>query len=258
MELSKTRAGVFASLANVKMRRKHGLFVVEGLKSVVEMIGHYRLEALICLPEMAGDIRTDSRMADVSSDKIFTAPVSVINKISTLSTTASSPLLAVFHLPEDSLEFASNRLPDDLYLLLDGVRDPGNLGTIIRTAHWFGIKRIFASPDCADCFNSKTLQSAMGSLPHVRISYCDLPELVSQNPELPVYGLLLDGKNIYNTRLDKKGFIVMGNEGRGLSEAMRTRVTHPLLIPPYNPASHPESLNVAIATAVTLSIFRHQ
>ena len=136
------------------------------------------------------------------------------------------------------------------------IQDPGNLGTIMRTAHWFGIDRIYASRDTVDIFNPKTVQSTMGSLGRVEIVYCDLGELMDKNPDMPVYGTLLDGKNIYKATLGEHGFIIMGNEGKGISESLRKRITSPLLIPPYDYSNHSESLNVAIATAVTLSQFR--
>lgn len=248
MVLSKARQSVYAQLSHRKMRDRHGRFIVEGRKGVEDTIGRFEVEAVLALPEVM--IPDAWRCAD----SLCRVSQTVINKISSLST--PSDVLAVYRIPEGYY----NRIPvpDEtrLYLMLDGVRDPGNLGTIIRTAHWFGIDRIYASKDTVDVFNPKTIQSTMGSLGKVDIIYCDLESLISENPGMPVYGTLLNGENIYKSPLGNHGFILMGNEGKGISMKLRERVTFPLLIPPGNVDDHSESLNVAIATAVTLSEFR--
>ena len=142
------------------------------------------------------------------------------------------------------------------------MQNPGNLGTIIRLADWFGVEDILCSKECADCFNPKVIQATMGAILRVRIHYVDnLAELLSEASKegMPIYGTLLDGDNIYGTTLTPTGIIVMGNEGRGLSQECRRVVTHRLLIPAY-PANRPtsESLNVAMATGITLSEFRRR
>lgn len=170
-----------------------------------------------------------------------------------LSNFVTSPdYLGVFQIPEERMPQIT---PGGLYVMLDGVRDPGNLGTILRTCHWFGIKAILASRDCADLYNPKCVQACMGSLGHLPVGYVNLEEVIDSNPGMPVYGLLLEGKDIYRAPLRREGFIVMGNEGKGISEAIRRKVTHPLTIPPYS-QDHGESLNVGAATAATLAIFR--
>ena len=141
------------------------------------------------------------------------------------------------------------------YLILDGVQDPGNLGTIIRTCHWFGITTIFASLDTVDIYNPKTVQATMGSLGKVRVLYRDLEEIIASNPGVPVYGTLLEGESLYRVHPDRRGFIVMGNEGNGISENIRKLVDNPVTIPPYG-HDHGESLNVAVATAITVAWFR--
>lgn len=251
MELSKTKAQQYASLKTGKMRRKYGEFIVEGEKGVSDTLGHYRLKALICLK----GYRRDGASAMADDTLVFETTPEVMSRISTMSTPPA--LMAVYALPEEDNESFEN-LPPALYLILDGVRDPGNMGTIIRTAHWYGIKKIFCSRDCVDIYNPKTIQSSMGSLPHVDVYYCDPGDVVASNPELPVYGLLLDGSDIYKAALRKEGFIVMGNEGKGLSDKMRRLVTDALLLPPYSPDDHGESLNVAVATAVTVAEFRRR
>lgn len=253
MEISKSKISLYSSLSQVKMRRRHGLFIAEGLKSVADSLQQFELEALI----LSKDVDKSSLTFDIESElikgKVLEADSSTIKKISSLST--PSDVMAVFHIPNDRNQ--NLRVdPDSLYLVLDGVRDPGNMGTIIRTAHWFGVRKIFASMDCVDVYNPKTVQSTMGSLGKVEIVYCDIEALIDSNPGMPVYGTLLDGKNIYKSELGTSGFIVMGNEGKGLSDKVKSKVTHKLLIPPYDESNHSESLNVAIATAVVLALFR--
>lgn len=248
MELSKARQSIYSQLSKRKIRDRHNLFVVEGRKSVEDTISVFKAEAVITIdcnlvPESwgcAGILHEVSRP--------------VMEKISSLS--SAPDVIAVYRIPDGFYDNLPAPCEDKLYLLLDGIQDPGNLGTIMRTAHWFGIGRIYASRDTVDIFNPKTIQSTMGSLGRVEIVYCDLAELMEKNPDIPVYGTLLDGENIYKATLGEHGFIIMGNEGNGISESLRKRVTIPLLIPPYDYSNHSESLNVAIATAVTLSQFR--
>lgn len=253
MELSKTKSAIYSSLSSKKMRQKHGLFLAEGEKCALDTLGAFELEALIATEEW---LKRNFRLVDKYSDKILTSTPSLINKITTL---VSPPeVMAVFNIPNDdvsTINIANNKM----YLMLDGIQDPGNLGTIIRTADWFGIDTIIASKDTVDVYNPKVVQSTMGSLKRMKVVYTDLTDVILFNPSMPVYGMLLDGKNIYKTKLDSThGFIIMGNEGNGISEDLRKRITHPLLIPPYDSKNHPESLNVAIATAITLSFFRAQ
>ena len=145
---------------------------------------------------------------------------------------------------------------DRLTIMLDGVQDPGNLGTIIRIADWFGIDSIICSPDTADAYNPKVVQATMGSLGRVSVTYSPLVPLLSSLPaEMPIYGTLLDGKDIYQKELTRHGVIIMGNEGNGISEEVRAMVTHPLLIPRFRQGESAESLNVAVATAITCSEF---
>ncbi len=243
MELSKAKFNLFASLGSAKMRRKHSLFTVEGEKSVADTAGHFSLVALIRVKgHEIGFAHDASKVFDVTPDEM--------RRLSNLST--ASPLMAVYSLPAAS-EAQALKVPYDLYVVLDGVQDPGNLGTIIRTCHWFGIYKIFASRDTVDVFNPKTIQATMGSLAHVEVIYCDLLSLLEANPALPVYGTLLEGDDLFTTEVKREGFIVMGNEGKGITAPIRSRVTKPLFIPPADPSNHSESLNVAIATAIVVS-----
>lgn len=252
MELSKNKENIYSQLQRKKMRDKSGLFAVEGWKSVCDTIDNFSPEALVVINGFDRDedwlrtVATKVPVYEVSPERIA--------KISALSTPPE--IIAIYSIPEDVYSDVPVPEKNKLYLLLDEIQDPGNLGTIIRTAHWFGVERIYCSRTTVDLFNPKTVQSTMGSLGKVEVIYCDLSKLIGDNPDMPVYGTLLNGNNIYNTSLTENGFILMGNEGRGISEELRTLVTSPLLIPSYNPADHSESLNVAIATAVTLSQFR--
>lgn len=250
MELSKRKLLAYSMLSNRKHRQRSGLFIVEGEKSVADTICHYKPEAVIV---EEGHALSMIENCKIDCSILLTATANDMQKLSSLSTAPS--VIAVYHIPEKK-DVLLEKLPEELYLMLDEVQDPGNLGTIIRTAHWFGIRRIFASKGTADIYNPKTIQSTMGSLPFVEVVYCDLRDVIENNREMPVYGLMLDGDNIYKTKLGSKGFVIMGNEGKGISRELRDCITHRLLIPPYDPDFHGESLNVAIATAVTLSTFR--
>ena len=181
-----------------------------------------------------------------------------MERISQLTTPTST--LAVVEQPRN--HFAIEQLRDKLTLALDGVQNPGNMGTIVRLADWFGVEDIICSKECADCYNPKVVQATMGAILRVRIHYVeDLAKVLHEAKEMgmSIYGTLLDGGNIYNESLTQRGIIVMGNEGRGVSEECRKALTHKLLIPPY-PADSPtsESLNVAMATGIILSEFRRR
>ena len=153
---------------------------------------------------------------------------------------------------------APSYLPGQLYLALDGVQDPGNLGTIIRIADWFGITTIFCSHDTADVYNPKVVQATMGSIARIKVVYTDICRLISNAPEdTPIYGTFLDGDDIHGQQLSSHGVIIMGNEGRGVSAPVSAHVSHRLFIPNYPPGSSTsESLNVAIATAIVCNEFR--
>lgn len=266
-QLSKTKKGVLTQLSTRKMRLKHKLFLVEGRKSVTELARYgsekFRTEFLVTLPERypeADKLARDIRRGEGESENDIPVYVAKPQEIREISTLATPPdIIAVCQLPErpSDNEITEAELLPDLYLLLDDVQDPGNLGTIIRTAHWMGIKRIFASYGTVDVFNPKVVQASMGSLGAVDVSYVDLKRLINAHPDIPTVGLMLEGEDIYTSGLPESAFIIMGNEGNGISEDIRKAITFPLTIPPYDPQSHAESLNVAIATAITLSEFRN-
>lgn len=235
------------SLQDKRNRDEEGLFVAEGAKLVEEIASSALTIRRIYTT------RTDLKGANVE-----VVDTKTMERLSGLK--SASDTLAVVEQPRYRLNL--NTLTNSLVLALDGVQNPGNLGTIIRLADWFGVEDILCSKECADCFNPKVIQATMGAILRVRIHYVDnLPQLLSQaNKEgMPIYGTLLDGDNIYGTTLTPTGIIVMGNEGRGLSQECRQAITHRLLIPAY-PANRPtsESLNVAMATGITLSEFRRR
>lgn len=173
-------------------------------------------------------------------------------RISALS--SPSPVLALVRIPESRTEAPR----DGLYLALDGIRDPGNLGTILRVADWFGIDAVYASEDTVELYNPKVVQATMGAVFRVKFFVCDIPSLCSSYPG-PVYGTFLDGENMYGKELSSKGIIVIGNEANGISAATAACVSERLYIPPF-PADDPgsESLNAAVATAITVAEFRRR
>ena len=237
--LSKNQIKWVHSLELKKNRKKEGLFVAEGPKVVGDLLrAGYVARSIFSTTE-----RPNAQL--ITDDEL--------RKLSFLQ--HPQEVLAVFEIPHNSSLFTLN---SSLSLALDGVQDPGNLGTIIRIADWFGIQTIYCSEDTADCYNPKVVQATMGSLAHVHIIYTDLEALL-QSVHCPIYGTLLDGQNIYQQQLSNEGIIVMGNEGNGISPAIRQLVTHKLLIPNYNTAGETaESLNVAIATAITCAEFRRR
>ena len=235
------------SLQDKRNRDEEGLFVAEGAKLVEEIASSTLTIRRIYTT------RTDLKGANVE-----VVDSKTMERLSGLK--SASDTLAVVEQPRYRLNL--NTLTKSLVLALDGVQNPGNLGTIIRLADWFGVEDIICSRDTADCFNPKVIQATMGAILRVRVHYTDnLPALLQEahREGLNIYGTLLDGGNIYDERLDASGIIVMGNEGRGITDETRKALTHRLLIPPY-PADAPtsESLNVAMATGIILAEFRRQ
>ena len=163
-----------------------------------------------------------------------------------------SDVIAVYEKPVDTID--SERVASSLNIVLDNIQDPGNLGTIIRLADWFGIRDIFASRTTVDVYNHKVVQATMGAIARVKVHYGDLEELFEEFPDLPIYGTFLDGKDIYKSELGKKGFVVFGNEGQGIGAKVAKHVNSRLLIPKAKTAGS-ESLNVGVAAAITISEF---
>ena len=235
--ISKNQIKYVHQLELKKFRKRDGVFVAEGPKVVGDLLrAGFEAVQLYATSEW----QHEGQQAQEVSDE-------ELRKISFLQ--YPQQVLAVFRMKE------SPAGGSDLMLALDGVQDPGNLGTIIRIADWFGITTIYCSEDTADAWNPKVVQATMGSIARVNIIYTDLEDTI-RRAQVPVYGTLLDGENIYAQPLNSKGIIVMGNEGNGISAPIRSMVTNRLLIPQFHEG--PESLNVAIATAITCSEFRRR
>jgi len=230
-KISKAQVKLVRSLQQKKFRDELGLFVAEGDKCVEELCKRFELVHLY----REGENASRTEIEQMSGLRTPQGTIGVFRKHT------------ICDLKFDIC---------DLTLALDGIQDPGNLGTIIRTADWFGVRDIVCSLDTADCYNPKVVQATMGALARVRVHYVDLPKWLSEQ-QCPIFGTLLDGKDMYETELPKEGIIVMGNEGNGISSAVRSIITHPIRIPSYpKNAETSESLNVAIATAVVLADFR--
>ncbi len=248
--LSKGKLSRYSQLRLKKHRDAERLFVAEGEKSVSELLPVFEAECVVATPAW---LESNARKLHPHCPA-FSAPADRLRRISSMATPPE--VLAILRQPEPTMPVLH---PDTLYIALDGVQDPGNLGTIIRTADWFGVDTIFASPATVDVFNAKTVQATMGSLARVKVVYTDLAALFDAHRDIPVYGTLLDGDDIYTTPLSEGGFLVMGNEGNGLTPRIREMVSHKLLLPPYpldNP--HAESLNVGVATALVTAEFRRR
>lgn len=247
--LSKAKIKFIHSLELKKNRQQENAFVAEGPKVVGDLLCTMRPLLLIATKEWM-----DANKALQSGDDWSQVTDEELERASFLK--HPQQVLAVFPIPKQAQE-PTIRL-DNLSLMLDGVQDPGNLGTIIRIADWFGINDIYCSRDTADAYNPKVVQATMGSIARVNVCYTDLQSLVGSLPTgFPVYGTMLDGGNIYQTTLQPHGIIVMGNEGNGISPAIGQLLTHRLLIPNYPPhRPTADSLNVAIATAIVCAEFR--
>jgi len=237
--LSKAQIKFIRSLHQKKNRQIHQLFVVEGSRMVHELIDTHpnfveqvvATRAYVDTHEFPEGIRVD--LVDEQSFEKLSKSVT------------PQGILAVFAQPKLAY------VPQDFMLALDHIQDPGNMGTIIRLADWFGVKQVICSPDCVEVFNSKVVQSSMGSVFRVPICYKPLEEILEQT-ELPVYGALLEGENVYSQQLKPRGILVMGNEGNGIREELLPFISNPLTIPRLGEG---ESLNVSMATGILLSEF---
>lgn len=245
--ISKNKIKYIRSLELKKNRNKEGKFVAEGFKVVDDLLALQPADLIVATGEWLRDkhFGAETEVIEVTDEEL--------KKVSFLQ--HPQQVLAVFK-QATSGDYSINT--SELSLALDGVQDPGNLGTIIRIADWFGITHIYCSQDTADVYNPKVVQATMGSIARVKVEYGDLLGLVESLPaDVPVYGTLLDGDNIYQQTLENRGLIVMGNEGKGISPALAKKVNHKLLIPNFPEGrATADSLNVAIATAITCSEFR--
>lgn len=237
--LSKSQFKLINSLSRKKYRDRHGLFMAEGKKVITELLdSDLRLHSLY----------TTEDIFEVNAQQLILVDSVELKKVSQLTTPQIA--LALFEIPRQRKPAASG-----LQLALDGIRDPGNFGTIIRLCDWFGITDLICSLDTVDCYNPKVVQSSMGSLARVEVTYTDLSEFLA-GCERPVFGTFMDGVNVYKQPLGEEGVVVMGNEANGISEAIEKHVSNRIGIPQFGTAGKTESLNVATATAIILSEFR--
>lgn len=249
--LSKATLKLISSLDQKKFRKESGLFVAEGGKCVNDLIEcGMKAERVLATEEwLAGHaVKGEMDVTVVSDDEL--------KRASFLRTPQG--VLALFRQPKHDID---NEAPKKrLCLALDDVQDPGNLGTIVRIADWFGIEEIYCSHGCADIYNPKTVQATMGAIGRIRIFYTDLPMLLeSVKGETPIYGTFLDGENMYGKQLENRGIIVMGNEGKGIGNECAQHISERLFIPNYPEGrSTSESLNVSTATAIICSEFRRR
>ena len=245
--ISKNKIKYIRSLELKKNRNKEGKFVAEGFKVVDDLLALQPADLIVATQEWlhGKHLAAQTEVIEVTEEEL--------KKVSFLQ--HPQQVLAVFR-QATSGDYSINT--SELSLALDGVQDPGNLGTIIRIADWFGITHIYCSQDTADVYNPKVVQATMGSIARVKVEYGNLLALVESLPaDVPVYGTLLDGDNIYQQQLENRGLIVMGNEGKGISPALAKKVNRRLLIPNFPEGrATADSLNVAIATAITCSEFR--
>jgi len=239
MSLSKNQLKLITSLQQKKYRAKYNLFIAEGTKVVQEFLNsNFELEQLFCLDN---SVYKNYEKATLINEL-------ELKKISSLKT--PNNVVALFKIPN-----TKPLLNKGLIVVLDTINDPGNLGTIIRLCDWFGVAQLVCSTTTVDCYNSKVVQASMGSLTRVSIVYTTL-ETFLKNTSLPKYATLLNGKNVYKSKLPKNAVLVMGNEANGINEELLKFVNHHLTIPRFGNLQQTESLNVATATAILLSEFK--
>jgi TrmH family RNA methyltransferase len=240
------------SLRHKKYRDIHGQFIAEGSRLVHDLIGSgIEITQVYATMEWLRDFHVTG-IAEITEVK-----PAEMERLTALST--PSPALAVANIPRHL--FDASLLRNSLTLLLDDIRDPGNLGTIIRTADWFGISQVICSPASVDLYNPKTIQSTMGSVARVKVFYLELLDVIrSLTGKLPVYGTFLDGENLYSQKLPAEALLVIGNEAHGISASLVPYISRRLVIPYTGRAdgSEAESLNAAVAAAIVIAEFRRQ
>jgi len=239
--ITKHQIKLIKSLVLKKNRQQLGLFTVEGIKGINEFLNSdFELENLF----------TSKLIFDVPNNLLTEISEIELKKITSLKNPNTA--LAIFKIPE-----AIAPKEEGLIIALDDVRDPGNLGTIIRLCDWYGVNNLICSTSTVDCYNSKVVQATMGSLTRVNVVYLDLKDYLESN-KLDAFGTFMDGENIYSTNLPSKGVVILGNEANGISEIIRSKVSRKLTIPQFGDNQSIESLNVANATAIILSEFRRR
>lgn len=249
--LSKRVTKIVQNLEKKKFRDKYNLFKVEGNKLIQELLltPYLKIDTLIATSEWFAQHTIDSTITTLEASE---------KEIASISNFQSAPeVIALVATPQTQIN--REEIQNSLSILLNGIQDPGNFGTIMRVADWFGIRNLFCDSDCANLYNPKAIQASMGAVFRVKVHYTHLDTLIKEycNEHFTCYGTFLNGENIYKTQLNKVGFIVMGNEGHGISSHLTPLVTHKLTIPSFaqNELST-ESLNVGVATGIILSEFK--
>ncbi|MDP5081049.1 MAG: RNA methyltransferase [Winogradskyella sp.] len=239
--LSKNQLKLIKSLGQKKNRQQLGLFSVEGIKGINEFLdSDFTLETLY----------TTKSIFDAPKERICEITDGDLKRISALKNPNTA--LAVFKIPQQQ-----EPLHTGLIIVLDAIRDPGNLGTIIRLCDWYGVKDLVCSLNTVDCYNSKVVQATMGSLTRVNVSYLDLEDYLEAK-DTPIYGTFMNGENIYTSDFPNEGKVILGNEANGISKSIQAKVTRKITIPQFGNTKSTESLNVANATAIVLSEFRRR
>ncbi|MFL1897031.1 TrmH family RNA methyltransferase [Aquimarina sp. 2-A2] len=240
--VSKNQKKLIKSLKQKKYRKQHNLFVAEGKKVIKELI-----DAGLTMHSLFAQ---DTSFFEVEPSLLFSVTATELQQITFLTTPQNA--LGIFHIPT-----ALDTTDNGLILALDDVRDPGNLGTIIRLCDWFGVTDLVCSDQTVDCYNPKVIQATMGSITRVNVTYVNLHEFleVKSSAGIASYGTFMDGASVYKTTLPSQGIIVMGNEANGISAEIEALVTKRLAIPQFGQGQKTESLNVATATAIILSEF---
>lgn len=251
--LSKQITKIVQNLEKKKFREKYNLFKIEGEKLVKELL-HSGLKIDTILASPAWIEQNQKALQDVKVSEIGRKEMSIISNFQSLP-----EVIALAEIPE--ITFDAAELTDSLSLVLNGIQDPGNLGTILRVADWFGIRNILCDYDCAGAYNPKCVQASMGAIFRVKTHYTDLVAIIHElkKENLSVFGTFLDGENIYTSPLCSKGLIVMGNEGKGIAEEIAKLTDSKLTIPGFaGSETSSESLNVGVATGIILSEFRRR
>lgn len=250
--VSRNKANFIISLQKKKVREEEKLYIIEGDKLIKEFLAErVQVTTLVAKSEFLNSLPLFQKEG---IGEIITATYDDLKKISTLKTPHNA--LAVIRMPEPVMN--TSDLKKELAVALDFVQDPGNLGTIIRSAAWFGIRNIFCSADCVDVYNPKVIQASMGAILHVNVFYTDLKKLFESIAEnkVKVFGAMIDGESIYSHKLENNGIIILGNESRGISEELLPYITDRIMIPKITgEKTGIDSLNVSMAASVILSEF---
>lgn len=247
--LSKAKIKYLQSLQQKKHRLKENVFLVEGEKIVDEVL-RQKLFNVHSIYATEAWINKNAAILTPHETCLTTTSPNGLKKISSLKTPNS--VLAVLEMPNYTP--LVDKIQTSLNLVLENIQDPGNMGTIIRIADWFGIPHIFCSKGCVDIYNSKVVQASMGGFLRVQVHYVGLDTLFQEHPTLPVYGAVLGGENAFKQTLNKSSFLLIGNEGKGLSDPIQKQITHKITIPKMGGA---ESLNAGVATGILCALF-HQ